>query len=71
MEVTILSATERKVFKDVGDIRTVVTIRYRTDTGYEGEIELEKPLPDREGILEAIRKDIEALSGLIGQTVKL
>ena len=68
MDVTILRAEERPTFRGPGDIRHIVTVYYRTGKGYEGQIEIEKPLPSREEIIELIKSDIEALEGLIGET---
>jgi len=68
MKVTILSAEERRIYRAPGDLPYIVTIRYRTEKGYEGEVELEKTKATKENILKAIQEEISGLEGILKTT---
>lgn len=71
MKVTILSAEERRTYRAPGDLPYLTIIRYKTEKGYEGEIELEKEGLTKDKILEAIRKEVEGIESILKTTTSI
>ena len=72
MKVTIGVPTERRTYRGPNDTPIIVTIPFKTEKGYEGEVVLEEiDAASEEKVKEAIKKKATALEGMIGKGITL
>lgn len=68
MKYKILNSYIRKYTTETEIPITTVVVKYRTDTGYIGKLELPSALTSKRWVEEAIKKDIENAKKLCKET---
>jgi hypothetical protein len=65
MKFTILSASERQIYRSIDDQPFITTFTVKTDKGYEATVDIERKGQTKEQLLEAISKELSAIDSLL------
>lgn len=70
MAAKITDVEERTDFSVLKHPRVLLTVRYETDQGTHGSVEVEKSGATQESILKAVSEDAARVHGVVGKSTK-
>lgn len=71
MKITIESMMEFTTFPAPGEQEVIVRTTYRTETGYQGTLDIPKADFSKEKLIEEIQKGVPKGTEMIGKTIEI